>query len=97
MRWRNCLVRASDARPAPARGAGLQHHPGLDEEHLVGHLLGEPDLVRDDHHRPAFRSQILDHPQQVSPFFQLYLARSHTAVAVRPTSIAAQASGLRGK
>ena len=38
----------------------LEYHPAVDEQHLVGYLSGELDLVGDDHHRPTLGGEIAD-------------------------------------
>ena len=67
MRCRNCRVRASvGSRQHLRRRPRLEHHAAVDEQHLVGHLLGEPDLVGHDDHRPALLGQVLDHLQHLA-------------------------------
>ena len=67
MRWRNCRVRASDGAPSTcAGGPDSSTTPASMKSTWSATCLGEPDLVRDDHHRPAFGGQVLDHAQHVA-------------------------------
>ena len=38
--------------------AGFEYDAAFDEQHLIGHLLGEADLVRDDDHRPVLLGEV---------------------------------------
>ena len=60
-------MRSSFGSPMTSSGVPVSRMtPLIGEQHLIGNLSGELDLVRDDHQCPALDGQVPDHRQHLA-------------------------------